>query len=77
MRSENRIRRIPFLTLVASLPLLICAFAVLAADVWKREDLAGDGTHPSQSGRQKVAEMLLTFFKTDVNAKGWFLKSSE
>ena len=45
--------------------------------VWKREDLAGDGTHPSQSGRQKVAEMLLTFFKTDVNAKGWFLKSSD
>ena len=45
--------------------------------VWKREDLAGDGTHPSQSGRQKVAGMLLTFFKTDVNAKGWFLKSSE
>jgi len=42
--------------------------------VWKREDLAGDGTHPSQSGRQKVAEMLLKFFKTDVNAKGWFLK---
>jgi len=44
--------------------------------VWKREDLAGDGTHPSQSGRQKVAEMLLKFLKTDVNAKGWFLKSA-
>ena len=45
--------------------------------VWKREDLAGDGTHPSQSGRQKVAEMLLKFFKTDVNAKGWFLKRAD
>ena len=45
--------------------------------VWKREDLAGDGTHPSQSGRQKVAEMLLRFFKTDVNAKGWFLKNAD
>ena len=45
--------------------------------IWKREDLAGDGTHPSQSGRQKVAEMLLTFFRTDVNAKGWFLKSAD
>jgi hypothetical protein len=44
--------------------------------VWKRDDLAGDGTHPSQSGRRKVAEMLLKFFKTDVNAKGWFLKRS-
>jgi hypothetical protein len=31
--------------------------------VWKREDLAGDGTHPSQSGRDKVARMLLSFFK--------------
>ncbi|MGD8501607.1 MAG: hypothetical protein PVJ86_13225, partial [Phycisphaerales bacterium] len=45
--------------------------------VWKCADLADDGTHPSQSGRQKVAEMLLQFFKTDVNAKGWFLKSSD
>ncbi|MBL7152919.1 MAG: hypothetical protein ISS79_04330 [Phycisphaerae bacterium] len=45
--------------------------------VWKREDLAGDGTHPSQSGRRKVAEMLLRFFKTDVNAGGRFLKRSD
>jgi hypothetical protein len=45
--------------------------------VWKREDLAGDGTHPSQSGRQKVAEMLLRFFKTDVNARDWFLRSRD
>ena len=44
--------------------------------VWKREDLAGDGTHPSQSGRQKVAELLLTFFKTSMNAKGWFRQST-
>lgn len=44
--------------------------------VWKREDLAGDGTHPSDSGRRKVAEMLLKFFKTDGNAKGWFLASA-
>ena len=45
--------------------------------VWKREDLAGDGTHPSESGRRKVAEMLLKFFKTDVNAKSWFLRSTD
>lgn len=38
-----------------------------------REDLAGDGTHPSQSGRQKVAKLLLEFFKTDATAKGWFV----
>ncbi|UCC99908.1 MAG: hypothetical protein JSW66_08500 [Phycisphaerales bacterium] len=42
--------------------------------VWKREDLAGDGTHPSTSGREKVARMLLEFFKSDPNAKSWFLK---
>lgn len=42
--------------------------------VWKREDLAGDGTHPSTSGREKVARMLLEFLKTDPNAKSWFLK---
>jgi len=41
--------------------------------VWKREDLAGDGTHPSTTGRRKVAEMLLGFFKSDTNAREWFL----
>jgi hypothetical protein len=41
--------------------------------VWKREDFAGDGTHPSTTGRQKVAEMLLGFFKSDTNARQWFL----
>lgn len=42
--------------------------------VWEREDLAGDGTHPSDSGRLKVAKMLLKFFKSDENAKTWFVK---
>jgi hypothetical protein len=42
--------------------------------VWNREDLAGDGTHPSPSGRRKVAEQLLKFFQTDATAKGWFSK---
>jgi hypothetical protein len=42
--------------------------------VWERSDLVGDGTHPSDSGRRKVADMLLTFFKTDANAKTWFVK---
>jgi hypothetical protein len=45
--------------------------------VWERKDLAGDGTHPSQSGRQKVAEMLLKFFKEDAFARTWFLKRSD
>ena len=41
--------------------------------VWTRDDLAGDGTHPSQSGRNKVAGLLLSFFKEDPLAKSWFL----
>ena len=41
--------------------------------VWEREDFAGDGTHPSTTGRKKVAEMLLGFFKSDTNARQWFL----
>ncbi len=41
---------------------------------WTRDDLvASDGTHPSPAGRQKVAELLLTFFKTDTGARTWFL----
>ena len=44
--------------------------------VWEREDLAGDGTHPSPSGRRKVAELLLRFFKTDPTAKGWFVRTA-
>jgi hypothetical protein len=42
--------------------------------VWTRADLGPDGTHPSDAGREKVANLLLTFFKTDENAKRWFLK---
>ncbi|HVX60316.1 MAG TPA: hypothetical protein VHC19_06940, partial [Pirellulales bacterium] len=40
--------------------------------VWKREDFGPDGTHPSASGRRKVAEQLLAFFKTDRTTKFWF-----
>jgi hypothetical protein len=45
--------------------------------VWKREDLAQDGTHPSTSGREKVAKLLLTFFKSDTLAKAWFVGSTK
>jgi hypothetical protein len=41
--------------------------------VWLREDLAGDGTHPSDSGRKKVADLLYQFFKNNSLAKSWFL----
>ncbi|MBS0208512.1 MAG: hypothetical protein JSS27_06110 [Planctomycetes bacterium] len=41
--------------------------------VWLREDLAGDGTHPSQSGQAKVAGLLLNFMQTNPLASGWYL----
>jgi hypothetical protein len=37
-----------------------------------RDDLAMDGTHPSESGRDKVARVMLEFFKTNPLAKSWF-----
>jgi hypothetical protein len=41
--------------------------------VWSQEDVAADRMHPSPSGRQKVAELLLNSFKSDAGARGWFL----
>jgi hypothetical protein len=41
---------------------------------YRREDYTEqDGTHPSPSGRMKVAERLLQFLKTDATAKLWFV----
>lgn len=37
-----------------------------------RADLAVDGTHPSETGRGKVARQMLGFFQTDPLAKPWF-----
>jgi len=40
--------------------------------IWERKDLGPDGTHPSpESGREKVAKLLLNFVKTNPMAKGW------
>ena len=44
--------------------------------LYERADLSGDGTHPSNSGRQKVADQLLKFFKEDPLASKWFVKGS-
>jgi len=41
---------------------------------WLRMDFGADGTHPDTTGRQKVARMLLDFFKTDADARQWFLR---
>ena len=40
--------------------------------IWRPEDFVSDGTHPSPSGQQKVAELLLKFMKADPTAKMWF-----
>ena len=42
--------------------------------VWERSDFVGDGVHPSDSGREKVARLLLDFFTSDPLAKSWFAK---
>lgn len=39
---------------------------------WACGDLRSDGTHPSESGRLKVANLLLSFVKSDATARIWF-----
>jgi hypothetical protein len=42
--------------------------------VWNPDDLvATDHTHPSPSGRQKVADLLLKFFTSDAGSRRWFV----
>lgn len=40
---------------------------------WLRSDFIADGTHPAQPGRQKVAAMLLAFFRSSEVTRCWFL----
>jgi hypothetical protein len=40
--------------------------------LWNEADFAKDGTHPSDSGRDKVAQMLQKFFKADPYVGKWF-----
>ncbi len=40
---------------------------------WECREFQRDGTHPSDGGAQKVAGMLLDFFKSDTTAREWFL----
>lgn len=40
--------------------------------IWEPKDFAGDGVHPSNSGRRKVAELLLDFVSNNPLAKPWF-----
>lgn len=45
--------------------------------VYRCSDFVDDGTHPAPNGaRNKVADMLLSFFKTDSTAAEWFLEDA-
>jgi hypothetical protein len=45
--------------------------------VWTCADTRpSDGTHPSPSGQQKVAQLLLKFFTTNATARPWFVSSA-
>jgi hypothetical protein len=43
---------------------------------WECQDFADDGTHPSAIGARKVADRLLTIFRTDVTTAPWYLATS-
>lgn len=40
---------------------------------WVCSDFAADGTHPSSTGRQKVADLLDQHFTTDPTATPWYI----
>jgi hypothetical protein len=41
--------------------------------VWTCDDVAADGTHPSETGQRKIGDLLLQFFSRNRTAASWFL----
>lgn len=42
--------------------------------IWLPDDLGEDGTHPSPSGREKVAKLLMDFLQKDSTSRPWFVR---
>ena len=42
--------------------------------IWQQQDFQSDGTHPSQSGEEKVGAMLLDFMSSSPFTEPWFLR---
>ncbi|MBI1832724.1 MAG: hypothetical protein HYR84_14885 [Planctomycetes bacterium] len=40
---------------------------------YERDDFAGDGTHHSPAGSEKIGRQMLRFFQTDSTTRTWFL----
>jgi hypothetical protein len=41
--------------------------------IWEKDDcVTTDRTHPSETGKEKVAKMLMDFLKSDPTSKSWF-----
>lgn len=41
---------------------------------WACSELQNDGTHPTAAGQAKVADLLLSFFKSDATTRAWFVR---
>jgi hypothetical protein len=40
--------------------------------IWECEDFLPDGKHPSESGNEKIYDLLIDFFKNDPTTRDWF-----
>jgi lysophospholipase L1-like esterase len=73
-RTERITGRLIYKTGTESPALIAClAFDVIAV-LYLREDVGPDGLHPSAQGQQKIAKLMIAFFKSDAATKRWFVR---